>query len=101
MSILKFWISIFGSPNKFLSDNDGVFVNEEYNEMAEKFNITVLTTAVESPWSNGFIHWYISAKNALHNVYGYSANQLVFGHNPNYPTVYSDKPPSTEPVNNR
>ena len=118
--ILKFWISIFGSPNKFLSDNGGEFVNEEFNEMAEKFNITVLTTAAESPWSNGLcekhngiigdmihktmndgvhdlelaIHWCISAKNALHNVYGYSPNQLVFGRNPNYPAVYSDKPPA-------
>ena len=119
-SILKFWISIFGSPNKFLSDNGGEFVNEEFNEMAEKFNITVLTTAAESPWSNGLcekhngiigdmihktmndgvhdlelaIHWCITAKNALHNVYGYSPNQLVFGRNPNYPAVYSDKPPA-------
>ena len=104
-SILKFWISIFGSHNKFLSDNGGEFVNEEFNEMAEKFNITVLTTAAESPWSNGLcekhngiigdmihktmndgvhdlelaIHWCISSKNALHNVYGYSPKQLVFG----------------------
>ena len=46
--ILKFWISIFGSPNKFLSDNIGEFVNGEFNEMAEQFNITVLTTAAET-----------------------------------------------------
>ena len=119
-SILKFWISIFDSPNKFLSDNGSEFVNKEFNEMAEKFNITVLTTAAESPWSNGLcekhngiigdmihktmndgvhdlelaIHWCISAKKALHNVYGYSPNQLVLGRNPSYPAVYSDKPPA-------
>ena len=52
-SILQFWISIFGSPRKFLSDNGGEFVNQEFNELAEKFNISVLTTAAESPWSNG------------------------------------------------
>ena len=33
------------SPNKFLSDNGGEFINEEFNEMAEKINITILTTA--------------------------------------------------------
>ena len=36
----------------------------------------------------------ISAKNALNNVYGCSPNQLVFGRNPSYPAVYSDKPPA-------
>ena len=40
------------------------------------------------------IHWCISAKNALHNFYGDSPNQLVFRCNPNYPAVYSDKPPA-------
>ena len=119
-SILQFWISIFGSPRKFLSDNGGEFVNQEFNELAEKFNISVLTTAAESPWSNGLcekhngiiadmiqktmndgvhelelaIHWCVAAKNSLQNVYGYSPNQLVFGRNPNYPAVYSDHLPA-------
>jgi hypothetical protein len=119
-AILKFWIGIFGSPHQFLSDNGGEFVNAEFNELAEKFNIKVLTTAAESPWSNGLcekhngiiadmiqktmsdgvcdlelaIHWCVAAKNSLLNVYGYSPNQLVFGRNTNYPAVYSDKPPA-------
>ena len=121
-SILQFWISIFGSSRKFLSDNGGEFVNQEFNELAEKFNISVLTTAAESPWSNGLcekhngiiadmiqktmndgvhelelaIHWCVAAKNSLQNVlfYGYSPNQLVFGRNPNYPAVYSDHLPA-------
>ena len=54
-SILKFWISIFCSPNKFLSDNGGEFVNEEFNEMAEKSNITVLTTAAGEPMVKRFV----------------------------------------------
>ena len=88
--------------------------------MAEKFNITVLTTAAESPWSNGLcekhngiigdmihktmndgvqdldlaIHCCISAIYALHNVYGNIPNQLVFGRNPNDPVVYCYKPPA-------
>ena len=38
--------------------------------------------------------WAISAKNALHNYLGYSPNQLVFGTNPNLPSVLTAKPPA-------
>ena len=38
------------------------------------------------------IHWSTSAHNTLTNVYGFSPNQLVFGHNPSLPTVHSDRP---------
>ena len=38
--------------------------------------------------------WAISAKNALHNSLGYSSNQLVFGRNPNLPSVLTTKPPA-------
>ena len=119
-ALLKFWISIFGSPAQFLSDNGGEFVNDEFNELAEKFNITVLTTAAVSPWSNGLcekhngilgdmiqktmsdgisdlelaIHWCVAAKNSLLNVYGFCPNQLVFGYNPAYPAVHADRPPA-------
>ena len=119
-AVLKYWIGIFGTPVRFLSDNGGEFVNAEFNELAEKFNIKVLTTAAESPWSNGLcekhngilgdmiqksmddgvkdlelaIHWSTAAKNSLMNVYGFSPNQLVFGRNPNHPAVYSDLPPA-------
>ena len=31
--------------------------------------------------------WSLSAKNALNNVYGFSPNQLAFGHNPNLPVL--------------
>ena len=52
-SVLKIWISIFGTPKQFLSDNGLEFNNEDYKEMAEKLNTKVKTTAAESPWSNG------------------------------------------------
>ena len=88
------WITIFGPPGSFLSDNGGEFVNDEVIELAEQFDITILTTAAESPWSNGLceghngilgsminklvrnndcsfdqaIHWSVAAKNSLSNV---------------------------------
>ena len=36
----------------------------------------------------------INAKNSLHNVYGFSPSQLVFGRNPNLPSVLNDKLPA-------
>ena len=32
-NIFKIWISIYGSPLKYFSDNGGEFSNENYNEM--------------------------------------------------------------------
>ena len=40
----------------------------------------------------------MSAKNALLNVYGYSPNQLVFGHKPNFPSVIDNKLPALQGV---
>ena len=40
--------------------------------------------------------WAVNAKRSLHNVYGYSPNQLVFGKNPNIPSVINDKPSALE-----
>jgi hypothetical protein len=103
-----------------LSDNGGEFVNEEMIDLAEKYNITLKTTAAESPWSNGLcerhngilndnvnkvmesgnfsletaIHWAVSAKNSLANVYGFSPNVLVFGRNPNFPNAFINKLPA-------
>ena len=38
--------------------------------------------------------WAVSAKNALYNNGGYSPNQLVFGKNPNLPSVLTARPPA-------
>lgn len=38
----------------------------------------------------------VKAKNALHNCYGYSLNQLVFGQNLNIPSVLIDRAPALE-----
>ena len=114
------WIALFGCPRKILSDNGGEFNNQLMRELGEQLNTEVLSTAAESPWSNGIterhnaligqmmikviddqkcpaeiaLAWSLSAKNALKNVYGFSPNQLVFGHNPNLPSVIDSKLPA-------
>ena len=115
-------ISYFGAPLKFLSDNGGEFSNDQYREMNEKLNIETCTTAGEAPFSNGIVErhnqilgeafsktlddvkcepkialaWAVSAKNSLQNFGGFSPNQLVFGFNPNLPSVLHDKLPAME-----
>ena len=44
---------IFGAPSKIFSDNGGEFNNQEMRALGEAFNIRVITTPAESPWSNG------------------------------------------------
>ena len=47
------WITSFGAPQQFLSDNGGEFNNEEVRALGDLYGIRILTTAAESPWSNG------------------------------------------------
>ena len=42
------------------------------------------------------ITWAVSTKIALHNVHGFSPNELAFGKNPNFPAAESNKPPALE-----
>ena len=119
-AMFDYWIRIFGCPKSFLSDNGGEFINQDVVDLAEKCNIVLKTTAAESGFSNGLcerhngilnatvdkvmasndccidiaLHWSVAAKNSLTNVYGYSPNVLVFGRNPNYPSVFLNKPPA-------
>ena len=120
--IFKTWISIFGPPQKFLTDNGGEFLNNEFIQLCESFNIVVMTTAAESPWSNGLCErhnsvlgamlqkitaegkcdqdtalcWAIHAKNSLSNVHGFSPNQIALGFTPRMPCVLTDKLPALE-----
>ena len=115
-AIMKAWISYFGKPKKFLADNGGEFNNEAYRDMCDLLEIEMLKTAAYSPWSNGLAErhngvlkesikkiieetgcsvetatvWAVSAKNTLCNQSGYSSNQMVFGRNPNFPSVLND-----------
>ena len=47
------WITFFGAPKKIFSDCGGEFNNSELRALGEAYNVKVLTTAAESPWSNG------------------------------------------------
>ena len=121
-AIIKIWISYFGQPKRFLADNRGEFLNEEYKEMCEMFNIEEAKTAAESLWTNGAcerhnavikesirktmeetnckletaVVWAVSAKNSLRGHQGYSPNMLVFGQNPNYSNVLTSELPALE-----
>ena len=121
--VLRIWIHYFGAPHRFLTDNGGEFSNDEFRELCEKFNIVSITTPGESPWSNGVcerhngvlmetvrrvmdecqcdlesaLPWAVSTKNTLSNISGYSPNVLVFGRNPNEPSVLHDSIPAMEP----
>ena len=121
---IKHWIAIFGAPCMIIPDNGGEFNNNLFTNMAEMFNIRVKPTPAESPWSNGIVErhnailaktieklmlehknkfpidviiaWAVNAKNSLHNCYGYSPNQLVFGHNPSLPSILANELPAFE-----
>ena len=113
------WISLFGCPKKLLSDNGREFNNALFREMAELLSVELLSTAAESPWSNGIterhnaligqivikviketscskkvaLAYALSAKNALKMVHGFSSNQLVFSRNPNFPSLLDSNLP--------
>ena len=123
-AVFKHWIAYFGAPGNFLTDNGREFDNQEFRDMCQNLNVVVMTTAAQSPWSNGVVErhngilgemvtktmcdskypfetvlgWAVSAKNALGSVHGYSSNQLVFGRNPNLPSILVDRPPALEGV---
>ena len=123
-ALMLMWIPIFGPPAKFLFDNGGEFVNEEMRQLGETFNIKLMTTAAESPWSNGLVEklngvlaqnvrkvmedsrcdtrtalaWAVYARNTLENSSGFSPNQLVFGYNTIFPNVFSGNPAVLEDV---
>ena len=40
---IKNWLSIFGAPKRLFSDNGGEFINDEFYEICESFNIQVIT----------------------------------------------------------
>ena len=121
-AIFKCWVTVFGAPRRFLSDNGGEFNSSEMRCLGDRFGVELVCTAAESPWSNGVcertngvlahsvrrvmddtgcnvdiaLSWAVSAKNALSNTHGFSPNQLVFGYNPVTPNVLDANPPMLE-----
>ena len=53
--IFQVWISVYGLPEKFLSDNSGEFANDHFTNMCEAMNINFKLTSTESPSSNSLI----------------------------------------------
>ena len=53
--IFQVWISVYGLPENFLSDNGGEFASDHFTNMCEAMNINFKLTNAESPWSNGLI----------------------------------------------
>lgn len=120
--VFQSWIMVFGAPKKFLTDNGCEFNNAGMRDLGENFNIKIMTTSAESPWSNGAcerqnavigdivrkimadshccldvaLAWAVSARNALVNYAGFSPNQLVFGQNPNLPNIFLNELPALE-----
>ena len=118
--VFRGWIAVFGPPGKILSDNGCEFNNSEMRALGEAFNVKIMATAAESPWSNGVcerqnavigdivrkivadthcdlevaLAWAVSARNALANYSGFSPNQLVFGYNPALPCNFVNDPPA-------
>ena len=119
-AIFSNWISVYGTTEKFLTDNGGEFVNEEFTEMCESLNIKIKRTGTEAPWSNGLVErhnliisemlvkvledtkcnfvialaWCVNAKKSLQNCHGFSPYQLAIGTNPRLPSAIQDKLPA-------
>ena len=97
-ALFKHFIGVWGTPQKFLSDNGGEFANSQFIEMCEKLNIRFILTAGSSPFSNGLVErhnlvlgdmldkvlddidcgigigiaWCVNAKNSLQNIHRFS-----------------------------
>ena len=119
------WIIIFGAPGKILSEHGGEFNNHLFRKLGEQFNIVIMSTPAESPWSNGIVERHntvlgkmvhklmidekrspigvvvarsASIRNVLNTCYDYSPNQLVFGRNPNFPSNLTNNLPAIEDI---
>ena len=53
--IFLIWIAVYGTPQKFLTDNGGEIANSDFLEMADQIGIIINTTAAEASWSNGVV----------------------------------------------
>ena len=123
-AFLMEWVRIFGPPQKLLTDNGREFSNSEFHAFAAMFNVKLITTAAESPWSNGTVErhnailtetflkvlddlkcspdqalaYSVFAKNSLVNSNGFSPFQIVFNRSANIPTVENSELPGLESI---
>ena len=59
-SIMKNWVAVYGSVDKFLTNNSGEFVNDALLHFCEALNIRLKTTGAELPWSHGLVERHSS-----------------------------------------
>ena len=127
VAIFKSWIQVYGSAEKFMSDNGGELANKKFIGMCESMNIRFMLTEVESPFSNGLgerhnlilsemldktledhntdfelaLAWCVNTKNSLANVHGFSPSQFALGQNRKLRSIFHDKPSALSPINTR
>ena len=121
---LEGWIfNLFGAPESVVIDNGGEFYNSKFKDICQNLNIKIKATSAQSPYQNGLcernhaitdnivekmmmddpeipfsraLKAATFAKNALINVSGFSPSQLVFGKQPQLPSVMSNQLPAQE-----
>ena len=125
VGILEKWLNTFGRMNTVHSDRGGEFCSQELSDIADYLGVRSTFTAAYSPNQNGLnernhaicdrmmdkmlteepglspstaLMWAVLAKNTLENVSGYSPFQIVFGEQPQLPSVYTSGPPGLEEV---
>ena len=68
-AFVKHWFPIFGASCKILSDNGGEFNKDLFHEFGEQFNIIIMLTPAEIPWSNDIVecHYAVLGKKWFKN----------------------------------
>ena len=113
------WITKFGAPNKFWSDNGTEFTNEDIKELCEKWGTETDFGPPYSPFSNGLnernhyscdvilskiledhpkmelqqaLNMAIWSHNTNYNKDGFSPLQIVTGRSPSFPGIVTKTP---------
>ena len=107
-NVITHWVALFGAPRALWSDNGGEYNNDAFRCFSEYFNITLKTTAAQSPWSNSYVErqngtlgslvnkiiedaqcsldvalaWAVAARNSLSNSSGFFSKSISFWEQP-------------------
>ena len=119
-AIMTRWICYLGKPGGFYHDNGGENIGLHVRELRGLLNIAAFSTGAEAAWQNGvsernhatvdnmllslmrdypstdrniLLAWACYVKNSMTNHLGFSPNQLVFGKNPDMPSIMVDDGP--------
>ena len=64
-AIRKYWVAVYSSVDKFLTNNSEEFVSDKLFCLCEALNIRLKTTGAELPLSNGLVE---RQSNTVRNV---------------------------------